>query len=142
MPADEIIQLPDGRALHKFRAHGLGNMADVTDTIPDVGFGLYVAFSLEYLRAWASDGSGGDPVSQTMELKQKLPDESSGLYDRVVRSFPNFRTDGDPFVDWRVQADERHHWTWIARTLLVPEWTNPGNSTVWTMEIGLATVII
>ena len=140
MPAAEIILLPDGRTLHKFRAYGLGDMADVTATIPAVSFGLDVNFTLDYLRGWVSGGSGGDAATQTMVLKQKVPDESSGLFDNVVRRFRDFRTAGQQsFIDFRIQVTERQHWTWIARTLLVPEWTNPGNGGTWKLEVGLAT---
>lgn len=140
MPAAEIILLPDGRTLHKFRAYGLGNMGDVTAMIPSVSFGLDVNFTLEYLRGWVSGGSGGDSATQTLTLKQKVPDESSGLYDNVVRTFRDFRTAGkQAFIDWRIGLGDRAHWTWIARTLLVPEWTNPGNGGTWQLEAGLAT---
>lgn len=140
MPED-IIQLPDGRTLHKLRASGAGDMGDVTQTIPSVYFGLDVNFSLDYLRGWVSGGSGGTSAAQTMLLKQKLPDASSGLYNNVVRRFRDFRTDGQQaFISWRVPASDRSHWTWIADTLLVPEWTNPGNGGVWTLEVGLATL--
>jgi hypothetical protein len=141
MPAAEVIQLADGRTLHKFRAYGAGDMADVTDTIPGIGFGLAENFSLEYLRAWAWNGTGGDAATQTMELKQKLPHEPSGVYDQLVREFQDFRTGGDYFIDCRIQADERHHWTWIGGSLLVPEWTNPDSGTMlWGLECGLSTI--
>ncbi|MHC4065194.1 MAG: hypothetical protein ACYSUI_11960 [Planctomycetota bacterium] len=141
MPAAEVIALPDGRVLHKFRAYGNGDMADVTDTIPSIGFGLAEDFSLEFFRAWAWNGTGGAAATQQIEIKQKLPHEPSGLYNRVVRRLRDFRTESNDFHDWRVQADERNHWTWVGGTLLVPEWTNPDALTMlWGLECGLATV--
>lgn len=119
-------------------------MGDVTDAQSIARWGLSyedgpaIPFVLVYVRAWFSGGTG----DADMELKQAIASEPSGLFDNVIRKFPDCGTDGDDFVDFRVSDDDEYaHWKWDAGDELVFEWTNPNSGTmVWKLEIGLAPI--
>jgi hypothetical protein len=82
-------------------------------------------------RATAGTGSG----AATLTLYQKLGCDPAGTYTLPRRSFPKFDTDNDDVVDWRIQADEEHHWCFARGDSIAPEWTNPDSGTmVWKLE--------
>lgn len=134
---------PDPDSVYKFRASGTGDMGDVTDPQSIARWGLSyddgpaVSFVLVYLRVWFSGGTG----VADMELKQAIASEQSGLFNNVIREFPDCGTDGQSFINERIEADDYPNWTFDAGDEIVFEWTNPNSGTMaWALEVGLAPI--
>ena len=125
-----------GGPITRLLGYGTQSMGNVTKRTSVARFGLKVPYTLMFVRALFTGGSG----SATMTMKLDRLGDELDLYDFTEDTWLTLGVGGSAISTVRmvVPADEWPIYTYPADHELVFEWANPNSGTMrWALEVGL-----